>query len=199
MENRDPVPVITDWLQFTSGPLTLAERERILAALWRAHVTSSTNNEQNASNVAVMVSAAASGSVANALVSAIAATGGRHAPVTQARRQLYREKAPDKLPERWVVPGFGNSFFKDRIDPAWDSVVALLRSHANVWGPIETWQALFRAANKGVHPNAAAFTAAVAELVGWPEGLEPVLVIQPRISVWAAVFQGVAEVTPQLQ
>lgn len=181
--------MITEWINIADSTVSEGETEELLRLLWDAHVRASTQNNTNASNVAVMVAASGSGSLQHALASAILSTGGLHAPVTQARTVLFRTPIPAKAPEDTLVPGFGNSFFKDSIDPAWDALVSKLKEHPKVWRPIEAWQELIADSGRAVYPNAAAFTAAVAELVGWPDGLEPVLVIQPRISVWARVFR----------
>lgn len=178
----------TDWLVLTDGPLSRDTRTELLALVWNAQRRAAAANTSNASNVATMIAAAGSGSALNAIVSAMLSTGGVHAPVAQAREVLFRRPVPAELPAGKLVPGFGNSFHKDQIDPEWKAAACRLRDFPAVWEPICAWSALLESAGKPKHPNAAALTAAVAELVRWPDGLEVILVAQPRFVVWAEVY-----------
>lgn len=179
--------MIRDWITFTEGPLPVEARAELLGAVWDAQRESAYRNRENASNVAAVHSAIASFSMTAALASAVLSTGGLHAPVLQARVLLFRQPVPRELPEG-RIPGFGNSFFRDRIDPSWDKVVGILsKSYLAIWNMIQNWSDLLKASGRILFPNAAAFTAAVAELVHWPVGQELIMVIQPRITVWAAL------------
>ena len=176
------------WIEFTRPPLSEAERQFLLAAVWDAQAASARANTQNASNVAVCTVGQASLTLTNALAAGILATGGLHAPVTLARELIFGSPLPDSLPEG-AVPGFGNSFHRGQIDPVWQPLAKHLKDeHWSAWQMIEAWAGLLAGAGKAHHVNAAGLTAAVAYLVCWPVGLEPVLVIQPRLTVWAALY-----------
>ena len=58
----------------------------------------------------------------------------------------------------------------------------------DVWAPVGAWSDALKVAGKPHIPNPAAITAAAAEAVGWPVGAESILLIQPRMVVWTAMF-----------
>ena len=83
------------------------------------------------------------------------------------------------------VPGFGNSFFKQEIDPCWLEVADFLMvEYPQVVDAIQKLQAALSAKGLELQPNAAMFTGAAAMLAGFPVGTEPALFIVPRIGAW---------------
>lgn len=179
--------MIDDLLGLTSGNLAMDARVQLLELVWEAQRMSALANVENASNQAVRQVACASLSLSASLAAAILATGGLHAPVAQARKVIFRRDP--EMPYSGVVPGFGNSLFRGRIDPSWQQLAGYLQQeYPQTWARIAGWSRVLRNAGKASQPNAAALTAAVAVLVGWPDGLEGVLVIAPRLTVWATLF-----------
>lgn len=174
-----------DWLSFTTDALTREARVELLTAVWNAHRESAALNQTNASSMAAVQAGWGSGSVLHAVCAAMLSTGNTHAPVTQARHTIFTKEPPDSLDGR-LVPGFGNSFHRTRIDPVWEAAAELIRvRYPGTWAAIDKWSQFLLREGKPSAPNAAAFTAAVSELVGWPWGMEPLLVVEPRIMVWA--------------
>lgn len=177
-----------EWLQIAKAPIPNEAKAIILSMVWQSHVSATNSNVQNASNVAVSVSATSSLSVVSAIASGVLAMGGLHAPITAARNVIFR-RASIPIPNGMIVPGFGNSFWKDRIDPAWQGVADHIQSeYPDTWAHIQDWSNVLLRNGSAHLPNAAALTAAVAEIVDWPLGAEAVLAIQPRISLWGALF-----------
>jgi citrate synthase len=157
-----------------------------------AHSCSASNNP-NASTAAAVNSYCGSRSINHAICSAILSTGTVHGPVTDARMvfaQVRMGGDPLMVVDSFLnaglpVPGFGNSFFKDQIDPCWEEVNDLFQSdfptEASAIAKLR-WALGDR--KKPLHPNAAMFTGAAAWVAGFPVGTEPALFIIPRIGAW---------------
>jgi citrate synthase len=81
------------------------------------------------------------------------------------------------------VPGFGNSFFKDKIDPAFQPAFDLLsiptQNHLQ-----QIAMAIGTAKGVSIFPNAASITAAVAWELGLPLGGEFLLFLLGRGASW---------------
>lgn len=164
----------------------------LLTEVMQAHACAASNNP-NASTAAAVNSYFGSRSINQAICSAILATGTVHGPVTDARL-LFETVSSGVGPFRAIdayadngslVPGFGNSFYKDRIDPCWDHVVnALMVDYPKEWGVILRLQNALKERKCLLQPNAALFTGAAAAIAGFPVGTEPALFIIPRIGAW---------------
>lgn len=173
------------WVNIALGTLPPDEKFELLSMLWRAQEGSGIENSDNASNFVVRNVSAGSLSLINALAAGVLSTGGLHAPVTQARTVIFRYP-PHAVGKDFIIPGFGNSFYKDRVDPVWAPLLLHIQEkYTDTASKIQAWSDVMKTSNKNHHPNAACITAAVAEIVGWPDGMEPLLVIEPRLSVWA--------------
>lgn len=156
------------------------QHSELLALLEGAHFKAALSNENTSSAIAV-ATYRASGDIGHAITAASLAQGGLHAPVLQARALLDSGfpvvKALGIIAAKQRVPGFGNSFYKDRIDPAFQATFDALPDFV-------------RADLMGVHahighlPNAAAITAAVAKVCGLPAGVEPAIFVHARIPAW---------------
>jgi citrate synthase len=155
----------------------------LLDVLFKAHAAAAENNVPVSSWGAINV-AVGGGGFDKAVIAAICMTGTIHAPVTAARRAIFHGDHYD------IVPGFGNSFYKDSIDPSFFEMDEYLyRKYPDEHGAIIATQIdLNKRLGVEVYPNAAAYTAAVAELINLPEGLEQILFILPRITVWAKQY-----------
>lgn len=178
--------MIPEWLALTSDKLPAEARVRLLNAVWEAHRESALDNADNVSNCLARVVAESSRSGMNAVVAAMLSLGGSHGPIAQAREVLFGSIVPMALPAGVIVPGFGNSFYAGAIDPNWTGLAGVLRDeYPDIWAPINAWSGLLKDAGKPSTPNPASLTAAVAELVGWPRGFEFLLLVMPRMVVWA--------------
>jgi citrate synthase len=168
----------------------------ILSMLVDAHIVAATSNEGNASNNAALFYGTCGAPVTSALMGAMMSMGGSHAPATQAREWMFNRLGPDSAawPEMAaadvaagaILPGYGNSFHKTDIDPALETLAEAIAAqcpevHARIMAGFQAVQA--RSAE--LFPNLAAYTGAVAEIIGLPVGLEPLLVFVPRLPVWA--------------
>lgn len=177
--------MIPEWLALTSDTLPVEARVRLLSAVWKAQRDSALDNADNVSNCTARIVAEASRSGSNAIFAAMLSLGGMHAPLIQAREVIFGTIPPPVLPGGVLIPGFGNSFHAG-IDPNWVALADIIRNeYPTVWAPIEHWSALLKESGKPFAPNPAGLTAAVAELVGWPRGFEFLLLVMPRMTVWA--------------
>ncbi len=169
-----------------------ADELALLTALYQAHAQCVFR--PNCSSVACQQAAGGSRSLPQSIIAALACLGEMHGPI---------EGAYDKIkyagefvwisydPERPVdkVPGWGNSFVKGQLDPAFLPVDQILeqrfpRSHARLK---EITDAL-HARGKHVFPNPASYTAATSLILGMPRHLSPMLFVQARIEAWSVVF-----------
>lgn len=178
------IPITID---FISDDLSESKLS-LLSALFEAHRIAATNNQ----NVSKMVSAMtyrASGNFAKSAASAIMTIGDFHAPISAARKVLMNDDLDgisDAAKTGIIIPGFGNSFFKDCIDPAFRPVMDILMTeYLEMFTRIEDIQKTLWRAGKQLFPNAAIITAAVCEIINIPKGIEESLFILARLPVWA--------------
>jgi citrate synthase len=160
----------------------------LVELLFHAHQTAAQNN-QNASSVVAKIATEGSGNFVQGVASAILTLGsehGLHGPTLAARRLLRGETTVEGLlASQGHVPGFGNSFFRDRIDPAFEEVWAMLQAHyPDTANRINQLKEQLWAKGKTIYPNAALFTAAVCEILRVPDGVEAALFIIARLPVW---------------
>jgi citrate synthase len=158
----------------------ITDHKELVEALIEAHQTAALHNS-NASSQIAQVATAGSHDFSKGVIAAIASTGGGHAPLSQAR-QVYRYATQEWVAQQKIVPGFGNSFYKDKVDPAFENVLNILTekfpSARKRIDELHGWV-------KKVYPNAALITAAVCEICEVPDGLESSLFILSRVPVWA--------------
>jgi citrate synthase len=84
-----------------------------------------------------------------------------------------------------MIAGFGNSFYKTSIDPAFNDVMAILQvSFPKVMARINELSGWLIEAGKPLYPNAALITAAVCSELGIRGGTETSLFILWRLPVW---------------
>jgi citrate synthase len=140
----------------------------------------------NASSAAFQNALIASGRVENGIASAILTLGINHGPITEAR-DVYRNwgKADFEVIKKGVkVPGFGNSFFREGIDPAFEPLDSLMRNEFGCLSSrideLTSWMRDY----KPLYPNAALYTAAVCEAVQVKYGCESMVFIMARIPSW---------------
>lgn len=158
----------------------------LVEQLEEAHYRAAIQNDNASSNVA-RLTYASSGDMGKAIAAATLAQGGLHAPIVQAR-QLLEHPHPFALAEKILakgkrVPGFGNSFFKTAIDPAFVSTFLQLRMERQTLIQ-DIKSVIFTVTGKTLYPNAAIITAAVCIAAGLPSGVEPMIFAYARIPAW---------------
>lgn len=163
------------------------EQVRLLQATIDAHQHAARFN-RNVSTVTFMQTCAGSGRIESAIAAAILTVGHLHAPILEARG-LYEEGQKlmvlGRLHGKQKIAGFGNSFHKTSVDPAWDEVMNIIRMSfpkidARI-GELCSWMA---EGGKPLYPNAALFTAAVCSELKIRHGTETSLFAVWRIPVW---------------
>jgi|SRR5580693_2770814 citrate synthase len=171
---------------------SLNERQsKLLGLTVIAHQQACYNN-QNASKEICRCIAQCGGRLENGIASAILSLGGSHAPLLDARDTYLhgnRFTIGDKLSRKkgYKVPGFGNSFFKDHIDPAWVPVRSFIKEEFTLSFDRITQLSgdVAEATGKTLFPNAALFTAVVCEICEIPAGMESTIFILSRLPIWA--------------
>lgn len=162
------------------------EERHLVTALFQGHIQAALEND-NLSSQVFKASFMATEDAGAAMIAALCTTGTHHAPIIKARQMIYG--TDDTFVKKMLAnghrfPGFGNSFFKDGIDPAFQEVAEIL-SQLSVWERVLKIQSLI-AESKGkvIHPNAAAFTAAVAEHLQLDLHETLWLFLAPRSAAW---------------
>jgi citrate synthase len=174
----------------------LTENETVLIGLiFDAHSNAAQNN-YNASKQACSIAMQGSGSFVQSVASAILTLGsvvGRHGVTLGARRLLRGEVSVQDIIERGdMVPGFGNSFHKDGIDPAFVLVNEYISLNwSNYSDRVNAIRESISKYGKNLFPNPAMFTAITSEILGVRDGFESVLLIIPRIQSWAREVENV--------
>lgn len=163
------------------------EQQRLLDATIQAHQTAARSNK-NISSITMLNASMGSGRLENGIAAAILTIGNLHAPLIGARG-LYLNGQKDvvlaMLSRKQKIPGFGNSFFKTSLDPAWNDVWTIIQtSFPKIEARIAELSAWMIEGGKPLYPNAALLTAAVLEEVGWRHGAEQSFFILARIPVW---------------
>jgi citrate synthase len=170
-----------------------SEADELISAVLKAHKTAALENE-NVSSVALSLAASVQTAFPQSVAAALQTLGGPvHGPTKEAREMIYGWKAEDMfeaLNDGQRLPGWGNAFHKEAIDPAWNEVDALLRSnyeeHAARLDNIT--ELISEVRSRKLFPNAAAYTAVTAHIIGLPLGLEIMLLILGRLPAWAMQF-----------
>jgi citrate synthase len=161
--------------------------QEIVDAVIAAHATAARNNP-NASTGGAVNAFHGSASFRQAVVGGIMTLGRNHGPIGDARVvfEHWTDADFEAVAEHdGLVPGFGNSFFRNQIDPAWGKVRDLIESK---W-PTEWARLMTLSKHVPVAPNAAMFTAIACGAAKIPHGYEELLFILPRIPVWAEKCQ----------
>lgn len=159
----------------------------LLALLQWSHYQAALKNDNTSSAAAVAVFKA-SGDIGKAIAAATLAQGGLHAPIEGARRVLEDSAyAGQLLAQGRKVPGFGNSFYKDKIDPCFETTYWAL--------PMGARDRIARIQNgcprlENLYPNAAIITAAACVQVGIPAGAEPMIFAYCRVPAWTRLCLG---------
>lgn len=177
------------WVMKSKIDLMLGEFEPKIASLIECcidcHQQAALKNP-NASSAAYQNALMGSGNVENGIASAILTLGKNHGPISEARVVFVEWSRHEFgiVNDGYKVPGFGNSFFRGRIDPSFEPLDTLLRcdfSHlSNRIDELTKWMQAY----KPLYPNAAMYTAAVCHAAKIKPGLESALFIMARIPAW---------------
>jgi citrate synthase len=178
-----------EWIGLEVEP----EADELISAVLTAHKTAALENE-NVSSVALSLAASVKTAFPQSVAAALQTLGGPvHGPTKEARELIYAWSAEDvqeALNDGHRLPGWGNSFHRDQVDPAWHDVDKMLREnyeeHAARLDNIT--ELISEVKGKVLFPNAAAYTAVTAHIIGLPLGLEIMLLIIGRLPAWAAQY-----------
>jgi citrate synthase len=159
--------------------------DTLLNLLVMAHQKAARDNP-NASAELCRIATEGSGDFTKGLIAALATTGGAHAPLAAARK-VWKDGLNDDHWDGEKVPGFGNSFYKDIIDPAFVPVVTYIRDkYYTEYKELAHLKAdVKKYTGKDLQPNAAILTAMVCEILEIPEGMEILVFLLARAPVWA--------------
>jgi citrate synthase len=171
--------------------LHLTDEEAILLReVFDAHATSACRD--NCSTQALILAAAGSRSLPNALIAALSTLGERHAPLIATYEFLVQPNPEDSvsgyLERGEKVPGWGNSFHKGE-DPEWVGVSRVIQSYfPAMFTKIMNVQATLHSFGKPLYPNPSTYTAATAIILGMPKEVAAYLFIAGRLLTWHELF-----------
>lgn len=180
--------------------MTNPENHKLVSMLTMAHYQAARNNKNNLSMVVAQTAYHGSQSYLQSLAAATLSLGGIHAPLQDARNLLRRmQKSSDGdfalyingyIQNRKKIPGFGHSFYKDRIDPSFRDVYV---EYANLSGGDDL---VWKLSNYikyecdrcerqiQIPPNAAIITAAICEFLNLQPGMEIAIAVSARVPAW---------------
>lgn len=169
------------------------ETDELVESVLIAHKRAALDN-QNVSSIALGLAASVKTPFPQSVAAALQTLGGPvHGPTQAARELIYGWTAEDMfeaLSDGQRLPGWGNSFYPDSLDPAWKDVDELLREkYPEQAARLDNISELVsEVRGKKIFPNAAAYTAVTAHIASLPLGLEIMLLILGRLPAWAAQF-----------
>ena len=162
----------------------------LLQAVFDAHDMAARNN-QNSSSGAAVNAFFGSAQLTNAIASAMLTLGDAHGPIGPARfvYEKFDERSLKSAIESGMkIPGFGNSFFKDSIDPAWSRVREIIEADfPRASGRINQLHGWMKEAGKNLHPNAALYSAVICSELGMIPGSESAIFILARTAAWTSL------------
>ena len=169
------------------------DNEILIKTLCQAHFEAAMNNNNVSSAMVKQVASVGKG-LPEAIAAACLTLGEVHGPTTQARRVLFEEDDDNvirsNLEQGNKVPGFGNAFFKNGVDPAFKEISDIIyKDHPEVGQRIDdVGELIVEVRGNRVYPNAAAFTASVAHILDIPWHTEVGLLIMGRTPAWIQQF-----------
>jgi citrate synthase len=180
---------LTELLGFDKNNL---EAESLLDLLFKAHQTAAKENENASSHIA-KVQGQLQTPFPAAMAAAVLTLGGLHGPITQARLVNFAwtdEQIKSYLQSGQRLPGWGNQFHKDGVDPAFKDLDTFLReNHAKYMARLDEIAVVLKdAKDKTLYPNPAVYTAIVADILGLAYNAEPLLLILPRMPIWGGQY-----------
>lgn len=178
--------------------------DALVHELYKAHAAVALRG--NPSHQALVLSAMGTGDYFKAIASAILMLGGIHGPLTQTYDLLALDCPLDEVAHRLNrgirIPGWGNGFVKDGIEPAFLPVAEeLFKANPEICKKIEAITTYIHGYDDGrlkIYPNPSCFTAATAITVGLPREAVGVLALQGRLMVWTEDFMRVVAESPKV-
>jgi len=173
----------------------------LLQALYKAHAEVALRG--NPSHQALILAARGSANYFNSLTAAFMTYGGLHGPLAATYNLLVN---PDPCAEIALrvevglkIPGYGNSFYRDGIEPAFLPVEEELRKASPVLaGKIDLMTEFIHGLGKKIYPNPSTLTCATAIVEGVPREAVGFLVVQARLWEWTREFVRVVGETPKI-
>lgn len=180
--------LLLDALFPRENPWTEAEQS-LFDTICHSHYRASLDNEC-VSSTAVRCSKIGGAAMTAQFIAGLTTVGSRHAPVIEAREILFGTDDKEWLTMfnlGCAIPGFGNQFYRDKIDPsfqpAFDALPEATRSRLNfIAATIRE-----RKGNDTIFPNAASITAAVAHHLNLPKGAELLIFLIGRGAGWLTI------------
>lgn len=178
----------SEWL----GIQEVEGADELLNAVLEAHKRAALANN-NSSSAALAMAANLQVPFTQAVASALLTFGGpKHGPIQFARELIYGwspEDIVESLDNGEKIPGWGNSFHSE-LDPAWVEVDKIIRekfeSHAERLDLIS--KLIEDRKDRKIYPNASAYTAITAHILGMPLGLESLFSLLGRLPAWAMQY-----------
>ena len=167
-----------------------ADEGILLGSLFEAHAQCVSRN--NISSYVLKAVAVGSSRYENSIAAALLSIGGVHAPLQNAFRLINDPHAVDLARVMVVqgerVPGWGNSFVKGP-DAVWeDTRFRLQQLNPTLLQRIIEVSDVLNHYGKMIHPNAAAYSAAVAITLEIPVHITPWLFIRGRLDAWTKLL-----------
>jgi citrate synthase len=163
----------------------LSDYEQILfKELLKAHAASV--HRENCSTTAFLAAASGSRDFLKGVCAALCSVGEVHAPL-QATYEFLDAYPAFNLPER--VPGWGNSFVREEIDPIWAEVWKVLLVVAPTL--TDTMSAIteeLHSRDKRIFPNPSALTAACCIAMQVPKELCGLFFVLGRVEGWGKLY-----------
>ena len=165
-------------------------------SLLNAHYNAAKENSENLSSQVAKAAFMGSGNVTASIVAAFSTAGLRHAPVINTRDWVQSAFAFQKKDQEFgevllstldVIPGFGHSLHKDKIDPIFKPVYDMLPARYRMLAD-HVQMAIGALRGKTLYPNAAYITACVAHELQLPPYMEVWYFLAGRCPSWIESF-----------
>ena len=149
----------------------------------------------NVSSITLVQSYHGCGFTPQAIAAALLTFGDRHAPVHQVIRLLqtdnFEEIVIGNLKAGNKIPGWGSDFIKGEPDPIFAELDRFMEANAtDIHRRIhEISQVIWDEKEQDLHPNAAAYTAAVGLKLGYSSLDIHFLLIECRLPIWRKHLQ----------
>ena len=175
-------------------------KAELLGLLEEAHYNAAIRNKGNISATAAMVVYQGSLDPIKAVAAGLLSIGGTHAPVVAARELISNWRRDEVTTRRIVtnmiaagqkIPGFGNSYYKEGVDPSFQEAYDKYREYAGEDNPIRNIERFLNnhlQAQNGfqghLYPNAAIITSGICDFLKMQPLYEIYSFIAGRSQAW---------------
>ena len=173
-------------------PESAGALRNLLLHVIRGHYISAWNNPNVSTLVVKAVQSGNPGNVPSAVAAALLTIGAVHAPMAMARRvwEMTHDEFVAHMESGVIMAGWGNDFFKDRVDPAWEPVMEVLRQDfVPEWEKLQDRVGVMHRKSPTIWPNPGGLTAIACEIAKVPKGSEHLLFMLSRITAWTDILQ----------